>query len=230
LPEHLRVDVVTIFPDALRPFFSAALLGKAAERGLVDVRVHDLRDYTTDRHRKVDDEPFGGGPGMVMTPEPFFKAVEALAADRSPDNPRVILLSPQGRKLDQAIARDLSRLRWIMLLCGRYEGVDERVAAHLVDEELSIGDYVLAGGEAAAAVVVDAVARLVPGVVGEPGSIERESFEDGALDHPHYTRPAEFRGYAVPEVLLSGDHAAVARWRSDEAERRTRERRPDLAG
>jgi tRNA (guanine37-N1)-methyltransferase len=224
----VRVDVVAIFPDALKPFLASALLGKAAERGLLDIRMHDLRDYTTNKHRKVDDEPFGGGPGMVMTPEPFFAAVESIAPDRVPDNPRVILLSPQGRRLTQGIARELASLEWLVLLCGRYEGVDERVAAELCDEELSIGDYVLAGGEAAALVVVDAVARLVPGVVGEPGSIEHESFEDGLLDHPHYTRPAEFRGHAVPDVLLSGDHGAIEKWRREQAERRTRERRPDL--
>jgi tRNA (guanine37-N1)-methyltransferase len=224
----VRIDVVTIFPEAVKPFFGAALLGKAVERGLVDLHVHDLRDYTTDKHRKVDDEPYGGGPGMVMTPEPFFRAVDAIAPERDRDDPRVILLGPQGRKLTQPVVRELAQLPWIVLLCGRYEGVDERVAAKLADEELSVGDYVLAGGEAAALVVVDAVTRLLPGVVGEPGSIERESFEDGLLDHPHYTRPPEFRGDRVPEVLLSGDHAAIERWRREEAERRTRERRPDL--
>lgn len=226
----MRIDVVSIFPDAVRPFFSSALLGKAAERGLVDVRVHDLRDYTTNRHRKVDDEPFGGGPGMVMTAEPFFRAVEAIAPDRSGDNPRVVLLSPQGRRLTQSAVRELSNVEWLMLLCGRYEGVDDRVAQHLVDEELSIGDYVLAGGEAAAIVVVDAIARLLPGVVGEPVSIVQESFEEGLLDHSHFTRPADFRGHHVPDVLLSGDHKAIQEWRRLQAERRTRERRPDLGG
>lgn len=226
----MRIDVVTIFPEALTPFLRAALLGKATEGGLVDVRVHDLRDHTSDRHRKVDDEPYGGGPGMVMSPEPLFRAVEAIAPERKQDDPRVILLSPQGRKLTQAVVRELATLRWLVILCGRYEGVDERVARHLADEELSVGDYVLAGGEAAALVVVDAVTRLLPGVVGDPDSIQKESFEEGLLDHPHYTRPAEFRGLGVPEVLLSGDHAAVERWRREEAERRTRERRPDLLG
>lgn len=225
----MRIDVVTIFPEALKPFLDAALLGKSVEKGLVDIRVHDLRDHTTDKHRKVDDEPYGGGPGMVMTPEPFFNAVQAIAPDRSPDDPRVILLSPQGRTLTQAIVRELGRLPWIVLLCGRYEGVDERVAAHLADDELSIGDYVLAGGEAAALVVIDAVARVVPGVVGAPASVEQESFEQGRLDHPHYTRPEEFRGHRVPDVLLSGHHAEIDRWRREEAERRTRERRPDLS-
>lgn len=221
----MRIDVVTIFPDAVRPFVSAALLGKAVERGLLDIRVHDLREHTTDRHRKVDDEPYGGGPGMVMTPEPFFNAVEAIAQD---GDPYVVLLSPAGRRLDQSVVRELAERPWLVLLCGRYEGVDERVAQHLADEELSVGDYVLAGGEAAALVVLDCVARLVPGVVGEPASVEHESFTDLLLEHPHYTRPETFRGWRVPEVLLSGNHAEIERWRLQEAERRTRERRPDL--
>ena len=199
----MRVDVITIFPEAVSPFLDAALLGKAQERGLVDVHVHDLRDHTLDPHRKVDDEPYGGGPGMVMTPEPFFRAVEAIDPDR---RSHVILLSPHGRKLDRSVARELAEREWIVLLCGRYEGVDERVAEDLADEELSIGDYVLAGGEAAALVVVDAVVRLVPGVVGTPESIAQGSF-------PQYTRPAEFRGHEVPDVLRSGDHAAIERWR-----------------
>jgi tRNA (guanine37-N1)-methyltransferase len=224
----MRIDVVSIFPEALTPFMQASLLGKATDKELVDVRVHDLRDYTTDKHRKVDDEPYGGGPGMVMTPQPFFAAVESIAPERKPDDPRVILLGPQGRTLTQAVVRELAGLTWIVLLCGRYEGVDERVATHLADEELSIGDYVLAGGEAAALVVIDAVARVLPGVAGDPESIARESFEDGLLDHPHYTRPEEFRGHRVPDVLLSGHHGEIDRWRREEAQRRTRERRPDL--
>jgi tRNA (guanine37-N1)-methyltransferase len=224
----MRIDVVTIFPEALEPFLRASLLGKAAERGLLHTRVHNLRNYTTDPHRKVDDEPYGGGPGMVMTAQPFFDAVTDIAPERAGGTPRVILLSPQGRTLTQGVARELAALDWIVLLCGRYEGVDERVAEHLADEELSIGDYVLAGGEVAALVVIDAVARLVPGVVGEQASVEQESFEAGLLDHPHYTRPASFRGHDVPEALLSGDHARIEQWRREEAERRTRERRPDL--
>jgi tRNA (guanine37-N1)-methyltransferase len=199
----MRIDIVTIFPDAVEPFLAAALLGKARERDLVDVRVHDLRDYTLDPHRKVDDEPYGGGPGMVMTPEPFFRAVEAIDPER---RSRVVLLSLHGRTLDRVVTRELSELEWVVLLCGRYEGVDERVALHLADEELSIGDYVLAGGEAAALVVVDSVVRLLPGVVGTAESITQGSF-------PQYTRPADFRGHAVPDVLLSGDHAAIERWR-----------------
>ena len=224
----MRIDVVTIFPEALEPFLRASLLGKAVERGLLTTTVHNLRNYTSDPHRKVDDEPYGGGPGMVMTAQPFFDAVEAIAPERAKGVPRVILLSPQGRRFTQEIARELAALDSIVLLCGRYEGVDERVATHLADEELSIGDYVLAGGEVAALVVIDAIARLVPGVVGDPESVARDSFEDGLLDHPHYTRPSEFKGLRVPDVLLSGDHAEIERWRRDEATRRTRLRRPDL--
>jgi tRNA (guanine37-N1)-methyltransferase len=229
----VRIDVVTIFPEALEPFLRASLLGKAAEKGLLHTRVHNLRNYTSDPHRKVDDEPYGGGPGMVMTAQPFFDAVADIVPERANGQgverrPRVILLSPQGRRFTQEIARELASLDSIVLLCGRYEGVDERVASHLADEELSIGDYVLAGGEVAALVVIDAIARLVPGVVGEPASVEQDSFSDGLLDHPHYTRPASFRGLDIPEVLLSGDHAKIERWRREEAARRTRDRRPDL--
>jgi tRNA (guanine37-N1)-methyltransferase len=221
----VRVDVVTIFPEALEPFLRSSLLGKAAEKGLVDIVVHNLRNYTSDKHRKVDDEPYGGGPGMVMTPEPFFAAVEAIDPGR---RAHTVLLSPQGRRLTQALVKELAARDSIVLLCGRYEGVDERVAEHLADEEVSVGDYVLAGGEAAALVVIDAIARVLPGVVGDPESVARESFEDGLLDHPHYTRPEEFRGHKVPAVLLSGNHAEIERWRREQAERRTRERRPDL--
>ena len=222
----MRIDVVSIFPEVLTPFARASLLGKAIERGLIELAVHDLRDYTSDRHHKVDDEPYGGGPGMVMTPEPFFVAVEAIDPDRTA---RVVLLSPQGRRLTQDVVKELAAQPRIVLLCGRYEGVDERVAEHLADEELSIGDYVLAGGEAAALVVIDAVARVLPGVVGDPESVERESFEEGLLDHPHYTRPEDFRGHRVPDVLLSGNHAEIERWRRDQARRRTEQRRPDLS-
>lgn len=224
----MRISIVTIFPDAVRPFLAASLLGKAADKGLIRVDVHDLRDYTTNKHRKVDDEPYGGGPGMVMTAEPFFAAVEAIAPDRKPDAPRVVLLSPQGRRLTQDVVKELAAVPSLVLLCGRYEGIDERVAQHLADDEVSVGDYVLAGGEAAALVVVDAVARVLPGVVGDPESVARESFEGGRLDYPHYTRPEEFRGHKVPDVLLSGHHREIQRWRREEAERRTRERRPDL--
>ena len=223
----MRIDVVTIFPEALEPFLRASLLGKAAEKGLLITTVHNLRNHTTDPHKKVDDEPYGGGPGMVMSAQPFFDAVEAIDPQRTS---RVILLSPQGRRFTQAVAHEIASLEHVVLLCGRYEGVDDRVAQHLADEELSIGDYVLAGGEVASLVVIDAVARLIPGVVGEPESVVQDSFEHGLLDHPHYTRPADFRGHRVPDVLLSGNHADIERWRREEAERRTRERRPDLLG
>jgi tRNA (guanine37-N1)-methyltransferase len=218
----MRIDVVTIFPEVFPPFLSASLLGRATRGELLDVRVHDLRDHTHDRHRQVDDEPYGGGPGMVMKPEPFFEAVEAIGGGY------VVLLSPQGRRLTQDVATALAARDWVVLLCGRYEGVDERVAEHLANEELSIGDYVLSGGEAAALVVIEVLSRLVPGVVGEPSSVAADSFQDGLLDHPHYTRPATYRGLGVPEVLLSGHHAEIERWRREQAEGRTRERRPDL--
>jgi tRNA (guanine37-N1)-methyltransferase len=199
------------------------LLGKARARDLVDVRSHDLRNWTDDRHRTTDDTPFGGGAGMVMTPEPIFAAVEAVEPPRP-----LYLLSAAGRRFDQRVAEELAGGAGFSLICGRYEGVDQRVADHLCDGELSVGEYVLAGGEAAALVVVEAVARLVPGVMGNAASGEQESFADGLLEYPQYTRPAEFRGWAVPEVLRSGDHARIARWRRREALRRTLERRPDL--
>ncbi|HXF72656.1 MAG TPA: tRNA (guanosine(37)-N1)-methyltransferase TrmD [Actinomycetota bacterium] len=220
----MRIDVLTIFPEIFDSPLRASLLGKAIAAGLVDVRVHDIRAHATDRHRKVDDEPYGGGPGMVMKPEPIFAAVEALG----PGPTRIVLLSPAGRRLDQALVRELAREPWIVLICGRYEGVDERVVEGLGAEEVSIGDYVLSGGELPALVVIEAVARLVPGVVGKEESLARESFEEGLLDHPHYTRPAEFRGMRVPEVLLSGDHAAIERWRREAAREKTRRNRPDL--
>ncbi|MBV8386691.1 MAG: tRNA (guanosine(37)-N1)-methyltransferase TrmD [Acidimicrobiia bacterium] len=219
----MRIDVFTCLPQLLEPVLSESLLGKARHDGVVDVRVHDLRDHTTDRHRSVDDTPFGGGPGMVLAPDPIFRAVESV------DPPRpLFLLGPGGRKLDQSLAASLAAGEGFSLLCGRYEGVDERVREHLVDDELSIGDYVLAGGEAAAFVVVEAVTRLVPGVMGNEASAEDESFGDGLLEYPHYTRPAEFRDWAVPEVLRSGDHGKIARWRRAQSLARTLERRPDL--
>jgi tRNA (guanine37-N1)-methyltransferase len=220
----VRIDVLTIFPEILKGPLRESLLGRAIETGVVDVRVHDIRDHATDRHRQVDDEPFGGGPGMVMKPEPIFRAVEALG----PGSKRVILLSPAGRRLDQALVRDLSAEPWLILCSGRYEGVDERVVEGLPAEEVSIGDYVLSGGELPALVVVEAVARLVPGVVGREESLARESFEEGLLDHPQYTRPQEFRGMKVPDVLISGDHARIEAWRRRAAEEKTRRNRPDL--
>jgi tRNA (guanine37-N1)-methyltransferase len=220
----VRIDVFTIFPDMVGDFASRSLLGKAVEAGSLDVRVHDLRAAASDPHRSVDDTPFGGGAGMVLMPEPLFGAVEAV-----PDAPRpLLLLSPGGRRLDQAYAHELAGMPGFSLLCGRYEGVDERVRAHLVDGEISIGDYVLAGGEVAAMVVLEAVGRLVPGVLGNQASVDEESFSDGLLEYPQYTRPASFRGWDVPEVLRSGDHGRVARWRRAQALARTQRSRPDL--
>ncbi len=219
----MRIDVITIFPEMVAGFASTSLLGKAQERGLLDIRTHDLRDAATDVHRSVDDAPFGGGAGMVLTPGPVFDTVERVRPPRP-----LYLLGPGGRTLDQAMARELAGLDGFSLLCGRYEGVDDRVRTHLVDDELSIGDVVIAGGEVAAMVVLEAVGRLVPGVMGNDASADEESFSDGLLEHPQYTRPAEFRGWEVPEVLRSGDHARVARWRRAMALVRTVERRPDL--
>ncbi|HNG24457.1 MAG TPA: tRNA (guanosine(37)-N1)-methyltransferase TrmD, partial [Microthrixaceae bacterium] len=204
----MRIDVITIFPAMVRDFAGASLLGKAQERGLLDLRVHDPRDVTTDVHRTVDDAPFGGGAGMVLTPGPLFDIVER----EQPPRP-LFLLGPGGRTLDQPLARELAALDGFSLLCGRYEGVDDRVRSHLVDGEISIGDVVLAGGEVAAMVVLEAVGRLVPGVMGNDTSADEESFSDGLLEHPQYTRPAQFRDWDVPDVLRSGDHARVARWR-----------------
>ncbi|MDR5683572.1 MAG: tRNA (guanosine(37)-N1)-methyltransferase TrmD [Armatimonadota bacterium] len=223
---RLRIDIVTIFPQAMAPL-QMSVLGRAQARGILAVRVWDLRDFATDRHRTTDDYPYGGGPGMVMKAEPFFAAVRAITAEAGrPD--RILLTSPQGRRFDQATARELSRLSHLVVLCGHYEGVDERVVLGLGAEEISIGDYVLTGGELAALVIVDATARLVPGVVGDRGSVEADSFSGGLLDFPHYTRPPEVEGLRVPEVLLSGHHAEIARWRRKEALRRTARRRPDL--
>ena len=213
----------TIFPGMVEGFAGLSLLGKARDAGVVEVRVHDLRRAATDPHRSVDDSPFGGGAGMVLMPEPLFGAVEAV------DPPRPLYyLSPGGRPLTQDVARELAGLDGFSLLCGRYEGVDERVREHLVDGELSIGDYVLAGGEVAAMVVLETVARLLPGVMGNEASAEEESFADGLLEYPQYTRPASFRGWEVPEVLRSGDHGRVARWRRAQALGRTIRHRPDL--
>ena len=222
----MRIDLVTIFPRVCDGPLGEGIVRRAIDRGLLDVRVHDLRDYTADRHRSVDDVPYGGGPGMVFKPEPLFKAVEAIAADGAVD--AVILTSPQGRPFTQAEAVRLSRLGRFVLLCGRYEGVDDRVRAALATEELSIGDYVLSGGELPALVIVDAVARLIPGAVGDEASVEVDSFSRGLLDYPHFTRPAEFRGLRVPDVLLSGHHADIRRWRKRESLARTLALRPDL--
>ncbi len=221
----MRVDVFSIFPEWFAGPLDASLLGRARADGRLDVRVHDPRGFTTDRHRSVDDAPYGGGAGMVMAPGPLFDAVEAV------DPPRpLLLLSAAGRRFDQAFAHELAAGDGFSLVCGRYEGVDQRVADHLCDDELSIGDFVVAGGEVAAAVVIDAVTRLLPGVMGNDDSAGEESFAAGLLEYPQYTRPPEFRGHAVPEVLRSGDHARIARWRRAQSLRRTLARRPDLLG
>ncbi|MGZ4109126.1 MAG: tRNA (guanosine(37)-N1)-methyltransferase TrmD [Actinomycetota bacterium] len=221
----MRIDVFTIFPEILEEPMRASLLGKAIASGTLDVRVHDLRDFATDKHRQVDDESYGGGPGMVMKPEPVFAAVESLGSGPK----RVLLMSPAGRRLDQAFVRELAAEPRLVVLAGRYEGVDERVVEGVPAEEVSIGDYVLSGGELPALVLIEAVTRLVPGVIGREESHERDSFgDDGLLDHPHYTRPADFRGMIVPEVLLSGNHAEIERWRRDAALEKTRRNRPDL--
>jgi len=220
-------DVVTIFPAMVEAALAEGVIGRARQRGLIDIKVRDLRDYTVDRHSVVDDVPYGGGPGMVMKPEPLFRAVEAIAAERGRPS-AVVLMTPQGQRFTHAEAERLAGLERIVVICGRYEGIDERVAEALVTDEISIGDYVLTGGELPALVVLDAVARLQPGVVGDEQSVAGDSFARGMLDHPHYTRPAVFRGLAVPDVLLSGHHGEIERWRRRERLRRTLERRPDL--
>ena len=229
----LRFDIITIFPEFFSEVIDCGILRRARNAGLVDVKAHDLRQWTTDKHHVVDDRPFGGGDGMILKPEPIFAGVEALTgASRKEDlpaNTRVVLLSAQGRVFSQPLARDLSKnATHVVLLCGRYEGVDERVADALVTDEISIGDYVLSGGEAAAVVVVDSVVRLLPGALGSETSAVYESFSEDLLDHPQYTRPPEFRGMKVPEVLLSGHHAEIERWRKEAAIAKTRRNRPDL--
>ena len=219
----MRVDVFTIFPDMVSGFAGQSLLGRASVKGLLDIRVHDLREHTPDVHRTVDDSPFGGGAGMVLRPEPIYASVEAA------DPPRpLFLLGPGGRRLDQAMAQELAQGGGFSLLCGRYEGVDDRVRTDLCDGELSLGDYVLGGGEVAAMVVLEAVGRLVPGVMGNAASAGEESFSDGLLEYPQFTKPAEFRGMTVPEILRSGDHGQIALWRRARALQRTLDSRPDL--
>jgi len=220
----MRIDVLTLFPQMVEPVIAASMLGRARSRGLVDIRVVDLRDYATGRHRTADDYQFGGGGGMVLKPEPIFAAVEALRTEAA----RVVLMDPRGRPLTQAIAQALSGERHLILIAGRYEGVDERVGELVADDRISIGDYVVTGGELPALVVTDAVTRLLPGVLGAEGAAERESFASGLLEPPQYTRPEDFRGARVPEILLSGDHARVARWRREQALFLTWRRRPEL--
>lgn len=221
--------LLTIFPGFFQGPLQYGVVAKAAEAGLLQIHLHDLRDWTHDRHRTVDDRPFGGGEGMLLKPEPIFEAVESIWPERQPDRQRLVLLSAQGRRFDQETARRLSRYEELLLICGRYEGVDERVAEHLADEELSVGDFVLSGGELAAALVLDCVARLLPGVLGNEDSALQESFtEPGLLDCPQYTRPADFRGWKVPEVLLSGNHEEIRNWRRQAARDKTAKNRPDL--
>ena len=225
----MRIDIVTLFPAMLEAPLAESILGRARARGLVDIRVHDLRAHAAGRHRVTDEPPFGGGGGMILMPEPLATAIDALRAAGSAEAPaRVILLGPAGRRFSQAVARELARRPHLVLVCGRYEGVDERVSEQLVDEELSIGDYVLTGGEPAALVVTDAVTRLLPGVLGDGDAPAHDSFARGLLEHPQYTRPEVFRGAAVPEVLRSGDHGRIARWRTLMSLWRTWQRRPDL--
>lgn len=228
----MRFHIVTIFPEFFSGPFEHGVVSRAKVAGRLDIGVHDLRDWTYDRHRTVDDRPFGGGEGMLLKPEPIFEAVEAVLPERKAGQ-KVILLSAQGRRFDQALAREFAQLEDLLLLCGRYEGVDERVAAHLADEEVSVGDFVLSGGELAAALIVDAVARLLPGVLGNENSSRNESFSEqseGLFDCPQYTRPAEFRGWKVPDVLLGGNHEEIRRWRRAASREKTERLRPDLIG
>ena len=221
----MRFDVITIFPEMFEPVLNGSIIKRAREKKKITVRVHDLRAYTKDKHKKVDDRPFGGGPGMVMTPQPFFDAVKKIKGRRKA---KVILMSPSGKRLTQKFVRDLVKQKNLILLCGHYEGVDERVREKIVDESVSIGDYVLTGGEIPAMVLIDCLARLIPGGLGKEASLEDESFEDGLLEYPHYTRPANFRGIKVPDVLLSGNHSAINKWRKEQARQVTRRNRPDL--
>lgn len=222
----MRFDVFTLLPETFSPYLQASILQKAAERGLLEFHVHNIRDYTHDRHHTTDDTPYGGGGGMVMKPEPVFEAIESVLG--VPPACPVILLTPQGRVFNQKIALELANQPQVALLCGRYEGIDERIREHLVTDEISIGDYVLTGGELPALILIDAVSRLLPGVLGDPTGAMDDSHASGLLEYPHYTRPPEFRGWGVPEVLLSGDHAKIDKWRREQSLRRTLKRRPDM--
>src|SRR5215204_5551979 len=233
----MQFEVFTLLPEVFPPYLESSILQRARQKGLIDVRVHNIRDYTHDKHHTTDDTPYGGGGGMVMKPEPVFEAIESVLglAARSPlsqpapaSNIPIILLTPQGRVFTQRVAEELSRHEQIALLCGRYEGVDERIREHLVTDEISIGDYVLTGGELPALMIIDAVSRLLPGVLGDPTGAEDDSHSMGLLEYPHYTRPPEFRGWKVPDVLLSGDHAKIEKWRREQALQRTFHKRPDM--
>jgi tRNA (guanine37-N1)-methyltransferase len=222
----MRFDVFTLLPEVITPYLNSSILQRACQKGLIEVGVHNIRDYTHDKHHVTDDAPYGGGGGMVMKVEPIFEAVEAVLG--SPPACPVILMSPQGRPLTTAVAQELAALPRIALLCGRYEGVDERVCEHLVTDQISVGDFVLTGGELPALCIIDAVTRFIPGALGDPDGAYDDSFGNGLLEYPHYTRPEEFRGWKVPEVLLSGNHAAIARWRKEQSLARTKKHRPDL--
>jgi tRNA (guanine37-N1)-methyltransferase len=224
----MRIDILTLFPQMFDGLLSCSIIGRAIEHGLVDIKLHDIRAYTHDKHHIVDDYPYGGGAGMVLKPEPIFEAVESIKGELGSSSVSTILLSPQGRLFNQEIARKLAGCRNLILICGHYEGVDERVAEHLVSDEISIGDYLLSGGEVAAMAVVDCVTRLLPGVLGSEASLVEDSHIGGLLEYPQYTRPAVYRGWTVPEILLSGDHGEIARWRRQQSLSRTAKRRPDL--
>jgi tRNA (guanine37-N1)-methyltransferase len=226
----MQFDIFTILPEVFPPYLESSILQRARQRGLIDVRVHNIRDYTHDKHHATDDTPYGGGGGMVMKPEPVFEAVESVLGTSltQPMPVPVILLTPQGRVFNQRVAEELSRHERIALLCGRYEGVDERIREHLVTDEISVGDYVLTGGELPALVIIDALSRLIPGVLGDPEGAQDDSHSMGLLEYPHYTRPPEFRGWSVPEILLSGDHGKIERWRREQALLRTLNKRPDM--
>jgi tRNA (guanine37-N1)-methyltransferase len=228
----MQFEVFTLLPEVFPPYLESSILQRARQRGLIDIHIHNIRDYTRDKHHMTDDTPYGGGGGMVMKPEPVFEAVESvLGLSWNPSQPApmpIILLTPQGHVFTQRVAEELSRHERIALLCGRYEGVDERIREHLVTDEISVGDYVLTGGELPALIIIDAVSRLIPGVLGDPTGAEDDSHSTGLLEYPHYTRPPEFRGWKVPDVLLSGDHAKIDKWRREQALSRTLKKRPDM--
>lgn len=224
----MKIDVITIFPRMFRPILEESIIKRAQKKGLAEIVVHDLRDYSSDKHRKVDDRPFGGGPGMVFRPEPIFAAAEDIRRQNKGKISRVIVLSPQGKQFNQTVARRISAYKHVLFICGRYEGIDERVIAKLADEEISIGDYVLTGGELPAMVVIDAVVRLIPGVLGDKDSAAHDSFSAGLLEYPQYTRPAVFKGMKVPAILLSGDHQKIFEWRAKQTRTATKKKRPDL--
>ena len=224
----MQIDIITIFPDIFKAIFGESIIKRAQEKRLAKINIHNLRDFSSDKHKKIDDRPFGGGPGMVFKPEPIFDAVKYIKTKSKSKKTKVILFSPQGKTLGHKLAKQLSNYKQLVLICGHYEGIDERVITKLVDEEISIGDYVLTGGELPAMVLVDAVVRLVPGVLGDKDSAKFDSFSDDMLEYPHYTRPANYKGMKVPEVLLSGDHNKIEAWRREQSYKITRKKRPDL--